>query len=199
MVILSECRLHWEYGSVPRKRGKLGGATGSKRTLGGDMATAHDVAAYILGKSGRMTAMKLQKLVYYSQAWHFVWDGVPLYQEEVQAWANGPVIYDLYLAHRGKYWVEPDDVPGPTRMLSSDEASSVDSVLETYGAMTAAQLSALTHSESPWVAARSGLAPTDRSKRTITLGSMGDYYGSLDETDEGVVAVSSLGFPDWLS
>jgi uncharacterized phage-associated protein len=32
------------------------------------MATAHDVAAYILKKWGKMTAMKLQKLVYYSQA-----------------------------------------------------------------------------------------------------------------------------------
>lgn len=84
-------------------------------------------------------------------------------------------------------------------MLSSDAASSVDSVLETYGAMTATQLSALTHSESPWAAARSGLAPTDRSKRTITLESTHDYYGSLDKAVEGVVEVSSLGFPDWLS
>ena len=34
-----------------------------------------DVAAYILEKIGSMTTMKLQKLVYYSQAWSLVWDG----------------------------------------------------------------------------------------------------------------------------
>ena len=32
------------------------------------MANVFDVAAYILKKHGPMTAMKLQKLVYYSQA-----------------------------------------------------------------------------------------------------------------------------------
>lgn len=32
------------------------------------MATAHDVAAYILEKTGEMTAMKLQKLVYVRRA-----------------------------------------------------------------------------------------------------------------------------------
>ena len=31
--------------------------------------SVHDVAAYILKKQGEMSAMKLQKLVYYSQAW----------------------------------------------------------------------------------------------------------------------------------
>jgi hypothetical protein len=41
---------------------------------GGVMASARDVAAYILSRQGRMTAMKLQKLVYYSQAWSVVWD-----------------------------------------------------------------------------------------------------------------------------
>jgi len=52
------------------------------------MATAHDVAAYILDKCGSMSAMKLQKLVYYSQAWHLVWDDAPLFEERVEAWAT---------------------------------------------------------------------------------------------------------------
>lgn len=42
------------------------------------MAGAIDVAAYILAQRGPMTAMKLQKLVYYSQAWHLVWEEEPL-------------------------------------------------------------------------------------------------------------------------
>jgi uncharacterized phage-associated protein len=59
------------------------------------MASAHDVAAYILSRQGRMTAMKLQKLVYYSQAWSVVWDERPLFPEKIEAWANGPVVRDL--------------------------------------------------------------------------------------------------------
>ena len=37
------------------------------------MLTVFDVASYILKKSGKMTTMKLQKLIYYSQAWALVW------------------------------------------------------------------------------------------------------------------------------
>lgn len=47
------------------------------------MANVSDVAAYILQKHGRMTTMKLQKLVYYSQAWSLVWDEKPLFQERM--------------------------------------------------------------------------------------------------------------------
>ena len=71
------------------------------------MATtsAHDVAAFILKESGPMTAMKLQKLVYYCQAWSLVWDEKPLFKEKIEAWANGPVVRALYEKHRGKFKV----------------------------------------------------------------------------------------------
>lgn len=68
------------------------------------MASVLDVAAYILERRGSMTAMKLQKLVYYSKAWHLVWDEESLFNEPIQAWANGPVVYDLYLEHKGRSW-----------------------------------------------------------------------------------------------
>ncbi len=53
------------------------------------MASCLDVAEYILREMGPVTAMKLQKLVYYSQAWSLVWDEEPIFEEEIQAWANG--------------------------------------------------------------------------------------------------------------
>ncbi len=47
------------------------------------MATAHDVADFILAKLGAMSAMKLQKLVYYSQAWHLTWAEKPLFENQI--------------------------------------------------------------------------------------------------------------------
>ncbi len=67
--------------------------------------SVHDVAAYILKKQGEMSAMKLQKLVYYSQAWSLVWDEKPLFRAQVEAWANGPVARSLYDKHRGQFAV----------------------------------------------------------------------------------------------
>src|SRR5260221_11586367 len=59
-----------------------------------------DVAAYIIKKMGPVSAMKLHKLIYYCQAWSLVWDERPLFQEKIEAWANGPVIRDLFVFHR---------------------------------------------------------------------------------------------------
>ncbi|WP_375339284.1 Panacea domain-containing protein [Planktothricoides raciborskii] len=56
------------------------------------MATVYDVAAYILTKKHPLTAVKLQKLLYYAQAWALVWDKKPLFPERIEAWVNGPVL-----------------------------------------------------------------------------------------------------------
>ncbi len=50
------------------------------------MATCFDVAKYILTKMGKLSTVKLQKLVYYAQAWSLVWDDEPLFNERIEAW-----------------------------------------------------------------------------------------------------------------
>ncbi|HET7463905.1 MAG TPA: type II toxin-antitoxin system antitoxin SocA domain-containing protein [Longimicrobium sp.] len=142
------------------------------------MASVHDVAAYILGRRGRMTAMKLQKLVYYSQAWSVVWDERALFPERIEAWANGPVVRDLYDAHRGSF--EVSEWPrGDADWLTADERATVDTVLDFYGDRSAQWLSDLTHREQPWLHARRGLPDGERGNREITLGSLEEYYSSL--------------------
>ncbi len=142
------------------------------------MANVHDVAAYILRAHGRMTTMKLQKLVYYSQAWSLVWDERPMFKERIQAWANGPVAPDLYRRHQGLFKVSKWPL-GKPETLSQDARDTVDAVLRFYGDKTAQYLSDLTHSERPWIEARCGLAPMERGASTISHASMAEYYGSL--------------------
>lgn len=92
------------------------------------MANVLDVAAYILSKQSPITAMKLQKLVYYSQAWSLVWDEKPLFESEVQAWRNGPVVPELYQAHKGQFQIE--SLPGgDIDQLADEEKETIDSVL----------------------------------------------------------------------
>lgn len=139
--------------------------------------TVHDVAAFILRQQGEMTAMKLQKLVYYSQAWSLVWDEAPLFSEPIEAWANGPVVRDLYYRHQGQFKV--GGWSGNSEKLSTTQQETVEKVLEFYGNMTSQQLSDLTHQEAPWREARQGLGPTDRGSREITHAAMFEYYSSL--------------------
>jgi uncharacterized phage-associated protein len=125
-----------------------------------------------------MTAMKLQKLVYYAQAWSVVWDERPLYPERIEAWANGPVVRDLYDVHRGSF--EVSEWPrGDAGRLTAQERATVDSVLQFYGHRSAQWLSELTHREQPWLSARRGLPDGERGNREITLAALEEYYGSL--------------------
>lgn len=145
------------------------------------MASVYDVAAYVLERTGSLTAMKLQKLCYYAQAWHLVWDEEPLFAEPIEAWANGPVIRALYKAHRGEFRVDamPRWTGANADALSASEKETVDAVVDFYGEMSAHQLSELTHSERPWQHARKGLPAGARSAVVITDASMASYYDSL--------------------
>jgi len=147
------------------------------------MVSVHDVAAYILQNRGPMTAMKLQKLCYYSQAWNLVWEEQPLFHEEFQAWANGPVCPELYSRHRGLFQVS-DWPAGDSKALSSIEASTVDIVLDFYGDRPAHELSELTHRESPWRDARADLPAGSRSNTVISTTAMHEYYDGLVGTGE---------------
>lgn len=142
------------------------------------MASVHDVAHYILSKRGEMTAMKLQKLVYYCQAWHLVWSEKSLFDSEIQAWANGPVIYDLYRSHKGQFKVAAWP-RGDAEVLQDDERISIDVVLDFYGDKSAHWLSELTHRESPWKDARTNVEIGERSSAVITNQALFEYYDGL--------------------
>lgn len=143
------------------------------------MASASDVAVYILREHGPMSAMKLQKLVYYSQAWHATWDGEQLFPQRIEAWANGPVVRELYDQHKGLFNVNPSTFTGDPGQLTDSQMDSIDTVCESYGNKTAQWLSDMTHSEPPWQNARRGLAHHERSTAPISLGDMVEYYSTL--------------------
>lgn len=155
-----------------------------RKELGTQVATVHDVAAYIIKKCGPMTAMKLEKLVYYAQAWSLVWDEKPLFSAKIEAWANGPVIPQLYRLHRGKFkvssWSE-----GNARALTPEQQETVDAVCDFYGNRSSQWLSDLTHEERPWLEARRGLGPADRGNSEITHAALAEYYGSLPRAASG--------------
>lgn len=121
-----------------------------------------------------MSAMKLQKLVYYSQAWSTVWDDECLFPESVRAWQNGPVVRELWEAHQGQFKVH-EIAAGQPAKLTRDQTETVEAVLKFYGDKDAQWLSDLTHMEDPWKNA------WKRGKNTeITAASMSEYYSSID-------------------
>jgi uncharacterized phage-associated protein len=164
---------------------------------GDEMSTVHDTAAYILGKHGPMTAMKLQKLIYYAHAWSLVWDERPLFSETIQAWANGPIVYELFDTYRGQFQINEAREGNPSA-LTTDEQKTVDAVLRAYGGLSARKLSFLTHGEDPWRDARGDLPDTARSDKIITNGAIAQYYSTLDMAKDAT-DVNDIDWDAWLN
>lgn len=143
------------------------------------MGSVFDVAAYILSKqTAPITTWKLQKLVYYSQAWCTVWSDETLFDEPIEAWANGPVCPALYEQHRGQFKISKIE-DGDSKKLSDDQKDTIDRVITVYGKFDSQYLSELSHREQPWIDARQGLKPGERGNKAITPDALAEYYGGL--------------------
>ena len=154
------------------------------------MSTADDVAAAFLDALGPMTAKKLEKLVYYAQAWHLAWHSRPLFDEEIQAWREGPVVKQLYDRHRGRRVVTEWSF-GSAAALTDEDRVTVAWVVDKYGAFTAEALSRMTHNDVPWLIAREGLPPDAASDRPIRPQDMAAFYARQQADAETAVQLSS--------
>lgn len=145
------------------------------------MATVLDVARYVIKKCGSMTTMKLEKLVYYCQAWSLGWDNVPLFEEDFEAWANGPVCPKLFNEHRGLFVVSESFLDELIEYRFNDsEIETMNSVIDYYGDKEPQWLSELTHKEAPWREARKGIPDGVSCNNIISKDSMLQYYGGLN-------------------
>lgn len=131
------------------------------------MTRAIDVLAYITDqyksrKRRTLGDVQGQKLLYYSQAWALAWDGVPLFDDEIQAWKMGPVV--------PKVWKSPET--GSADALTPDERTTVDAVIGYYGDESGSALSEKAHQESPWREARGNLPLAASSQAPISRASM---------------------------
>ena len=143
------------------------------------VVSVFDVAKYILEQQGTMTTMKLQKLVYYCQAWSLVWDEEPLFPEVIKAWANGPVVPILYGKHKGMFRINAADLSGDSSNLSDINKDTCDAVIDEYGSRSSRWLSELTHLEEPWIEARKNVVTFNDRSPEISHASMVEYYSSL--------------------
>lgn len=154
---------------------------------------AHDVAAMLLDMDAPRSPTMLHRLLYYCQAWHLVWCARPLFVDQVEAWAAGPIIPTVFDVHRGSFTL-PDRWPlGHPHLLGALEVETVEAIVAAYAPLGPSHLSELARAEDPWRLARQTLAPTERGCVPITAESMAAFYGSLEESPAAVF-VSDLAF-----
>lgn len=153
------------------------------------MERVDDVAALLLERLGAIDTWRLQKLVYYAQAWHLAYHGESLFADDVQAWSNGPVVRRLFEQHRGRFWVDRWPT-GDSRHLAPQARGLLDWVLAVYGQFSGDELSRMTHAEAPWRRAREGLPDGDWSAEPISRDEMREYYLRLRMSPDEALAAA---------
>ena len=141
-----------------------------------------DVAKYFLLKGQEakrpVTNKKLQKLLYYAQAWPVTMKDHPLFEDKIEAWVHGPVVRSVYNQFRqfGYSPIEAEINSKELEKIPAEAKSFLDEIWRLYGKFDSHYLEMLTHSEEPWQLAREGLNAHEGSDNEITLASMKDYY-----------------------
>ena len=150
------------------------------------MANINDVCDYVIVKLAEAgdtpSVLKIQKLLYYIQAWHLAVNEKPLFKGRFQAWIHGPVsreIYNRFVDTKFMYSsVGVSDLLGGEDKLDKDDKLSVDDVLDVYAEFTGSQLEEMTHKEDPWINARGSLSPSERCEVDIDEGEMQKFYAN---------------------
>lgn len=158
-----------------------------------------DIARYTilrLNQNGNtICPLKLQKVLYYMQAWHMVYFGREntLFDDVPEAWVNGPVYRSVYETYRDipiYEQIQPsflginpsEDLHNKTEelcrslLLTEKQNEFIESIICHYGTMSHDRLVYLTHSQRPWNNARKGLDAFEYTDEKIDLNDMFDYY-----------------------
>lgn len=169
--------------ALARKKGKNSGQSMSDTKV--DSVTNYLLLKNSLDKRKGFTNKKLQKLLYYTQAWNLVLHDETMFSDKFEAWIHGPAIPTVYGKYK-KYGFmnitqEPDE--DLIKALSSNDKLLIDAVWEVYGKYDGDYLELLSHNEAPWQKARANSDPFKPSKNVISEDDMKAFYGKLQEAD----------------
>jgi uncharacterized phage-associated protein len=130
-----------------------------------------------------LSNIKLQKLLYYTQAWHLAFtDNKPLFKGKFQAWIHGPVNRDIFDRFKDTKYLYSEilleDIidKNISEILSEEEIKHINIVLENYAHFSGVQLEDMSHNEAPWIKAREGYASNQRCEVNIDETFLGDFF-----------------------
>ncbi|HFK0261622.1 Panacea domain-containing protein [Listeria seeligeri] len=147
------------------------------------MYSIQQLAEWLLAKES-MTNKKLQKMAYYSVAWSYALLEKQVFEEdEFQAWVHGPVSPVLYHDYKENKWEEIPNNGIEAPKFDGEIEELLESVWFTYGEETGNGLEALSHSERPWIVARSGYSENENCDVVIKKEDMKSFYLSIYEED----------------
>lgn len=143
------------------------------------------LAGFVLKNHGPMSHLKLQKLLFYIQAYHLAYFKSPLFEEDFEAWVHGPVSRTIFDSLRGKAILYSDvsyneyDFDASNNLqdiVSIDQFDLINNVLSNLNTWSGIELENATHNEDPWLIARGSCSPNQICTTIIKKNDMLDFY-----------------------
>lgn len=151
--------------------------------------------ALITRLGGVVEKTKLQKLMYYANAWNLAIVGEPLVPLPFRAWTFGPVMEPIWRERQDEEMRDADHRPAPR--LEAFTSRLLDMVVEEYGHRSSTELSAMSHAESPWLQARGDTPEGEPSRQVIDSEIIAEHYRSMHELcGHRASELAVLGLPD---
>jgi uncharacterized phage-associated protein len=142
---------------------------------------AIDVANWFIAKTAEFgdltTHLKIQKLLYYAEAWTQVLLDKELFEEQIQAWSHGPVVPEVFQEFKSFGW-NPLPIPSENAIptFSKDITDVLEQVFEVYGDISAKKLEDMTHTDKPWIEARGDCEPEIRCTNIMPKAKIKQYF-----------------------
>ena len=145
--------------------------------------TAENVAKYLIFLASQafvgdnkeregITNLKLQKVLYFAQAYYLSKIGKPLFSDNIEAWEYGPVIpevYRKYKSHASNPIIYEEDKSS----LSDADKENLKKIWGTFGGYSASRLVDISHAHTPWKEANKS------SDKVISHKAIKEYYAPL--------------------
>ena len=140
--------------------------------------------AYIFEKTGEITPLALQKILYYIQGIFMVNYDRPLFSEECKAWVHGPVYEEVYDMFKGFKYNPIEDkrfviFRDRFQLLTDEEKNVIDMVLNSFGMYSGKTLEGIAHKEAPWAEAFDDNNVCGYTNEPITKEAIRDYFKSI--------------------
>lgn len=142
-------------------------------------------ANYILKHYGPMSHLKLQKLLFYCDAYCMAFFGEELLSDKFEAWVHGPVCRKVFNEMKGSSLLYSDMSYSPINGidedsyfndLSIDVRDLLNDVLSTLTQWSGIELERATHRELPWIEARRGYGEADKCHVEISKETTRRFY-----------------------
>lgn len=129
------------------------------------------------GETEGITNLKLQKILYFVEAYFLATVGRSLFSDEIHAWKYGPVIPDIYQTYK-KYGASliPSELGSDSGIEESD-GQMIAQIWEFFDKYSARRLVDMSHSHDPWIKAFE--SAENGGSGVITRDHMKEYYTGM--------------------